>query len=235
MAIYSLDELRNTAPPDMRQMPDELLLCKYAERKGLDVNEVAVRLKLEQLTPIYCDRELAIESVKTYHLPLGGLSAGLFVGLSFSIILFVGKHFFKKIKRKTFISDLIRSAIVSCGFGLMLGVVSMINHPVYISLLIAILWGAVIGLFGILCSSVVALRRSKKIITDLKFLVFQSIPRIRGRKDPKIWHQIAEEIRDGKINSGMWFQALSQSNGDEQKAKSLYMRLRYDELKASSF
>lgn len=52
--------------------------------------------------------------------------------------------------------------------------------------------------------------------------------------EDKIYDKIAKEIEDGDIQKGLWTRAKAQSNGDENQVESIYIKLRFDQLKEKS-
>ena len=55
--------------------------------------------------------------------------------------------------------------------------------------------------------------------------------------DREIYNQVAQELYAGKIDSGLWTKAYSNTGGEKQKAEALYIKYRacvlQDELKMS--
>ena len=45
-----------------------------------------------------------------------------------------------------------------------------------------------------------------------------------------IYEFISEEIDSGKIKKGVWTKALSEAEGDENKTKAIYIKLRFEKL-----
>lgn len=54
--------------------------------------------------------------------------------------------------------------------------------------------------------------------------------RQKNQKIEEIYHQIAVEIENGKQHKGLWTQALETSEFNEDKARSVYLRLRYQSI-----
>ena len=50
--------------------------------------------------------------------------------------------------------------------------------------------------------------------------------------DEQIYQRVADEIRTNGPREGLWLKALTQSLGDEHKAKFVYTKLRVDQLKS---
>jgi len=50
----------------------------------------------------------------------------------------------------------------------------------------------------------------------------------------EIFSKIADEIRSGNTDQGLWTQAFAECDGDEPKTKALYIRLRYAQLSAGA-
>ena len=52
--------------------------------------------------------------------------------------------------------------------------------------------------------------------------------------DTPFYRAVAEELRSGKIDDGLWLKALVESQGDEKMAKIQYTKLRVTELQAQA-
>lgn len=48
--------------------------------------------------------------------------------------------------------------------------------------------------------------------------------------EEKIYEEVAQEIAEGKLKAGLWAKALAQTDGDEQQARSTYIRLRFQNI-----
>ena len=48
--------------------------------------------------------------------------------------------------------------------------------------------------------------------------------------EEKIYEEVAQEIAEGKLKAGLWAKALAQTDGDEQQAKSAYIKLRFQSI-----
>ena len=57
--------------------------------------------------------------------------------------------------------------------------------------------------------------------------VEESIERLA---EEKIYEKVYEEVASGVKREGLWFKALSESDGEETKAKALYVKLRVRSL-----
>ena len=49
--------------------------------------------------------------------------------------------------------------------------------------------------------------------------------------DEELYELISEEIESNNTKKGLWTKAFSESEGDEQKAKALYIKHRFDQIK----
>ena len=49
--------------------------------------------------------------------------------------------------------------------------------------------------------------------------------------EEEIYELISEEIESSSTKKGLWTKAFSESEGDEQKAKALYIKHRFDQIK----
>ncbi|SVC32335.1 uncharacterized protein METZ01_LOCUS285189, partial [marine metagenome] len=49
--------------------------------------------------------------------------------------------------------------------------------------------------------------------------------------EEEIYELISEEIESNSTKKGLWTKAFSESEGDEQKAKALYIKYRFDQIK----
>lgn len=52
--------------------------------------------------------------------------------------------------------------------------------------------------------------------------------------EEKLYEKVASEIQEGAIDQGIWAKALSESNGDKNRAESIYIKLRVNKLKDKS-
>ena len=48
--------------------------------------------------------------------------------------------------------------------------------------------------------------------------------------EEKIYEEVAQEIAEGKLKAGLWAKALAQTDGDEQQAKSAYIKFRFQSI-----
>ena len=49
--------------------------------------------------------------------------------------------------------------------------------------------------------------------------------------EEEIYELISEEIESNNTKKGIWTKAFSESEGDEQKTKALYIKYRFDQIK----
>ena len=54
---------------------------------------------------------------------------------------------------------------------------------------------------------------------------------IANARDEAVYEQVAREIDSGDLRPGLWVKALAAANGDEQKAKAEYVRLRAAQIR----
>ncbi len=48
--------------------------------------------------------------------------------------------------------------------------------------------------------------------------------------DEKYYQAVADELREGRINDGLWTKALARCQGDENKTKATYIQWRVEQL-----
>ncbi len=51
-----------------------------------------------------------------------------------------------------------------------------------------------------------------------------------SEKEEQMYEQVAREMDDNKIDKGLWTKAYSDSEGDDMKTKTLYIRYRVEKL-----
>jgi hypothetical protein len=230
MPIYTLQELRQTAPEKMRNMSDGALLCEYARQKNLSVNEVADYLGAIEFAPLDCGRELHWEDIKNYKLPISGGEWGLFVAIGFSLIWYFAKRIGRNVEATNHRRLIYLSLIYSVAFGLGLGIVSAINKPIYMVFSITVASSVLLFLFFFACGYLsVAIKNGN---VNQAVGVFVSHIRLRafGRKDKAIWKKIAAEMDSNFVDQALWMRSLSLANGHEDAAKAIYIKLRFDEI-----
>ena len=49
-------------------------------------------------------------------------------------------------------------------------------------------------------------------------------------QDDKFYEEVAKELLDGSVQAGVWARAFSDAEGDKEKAKAIYIRLRVQQL-----
>jgi len=49
--------------------------------------------------------------------------------------------------------------------------------------------------------------------------------------EEQLFEQVAQELSKGEMRVGLWTQALANSNGDEEKAKAIYIQYRVQSIK----
>ncbi len=65
------------------------------------------------------------------------------------------------------------------------------------------------------------LRQAKK---DSQFPTFS--PHKPFMQDDKFYDEVAKELLDGNVQAGVWARSFSEADGDKEKAKAIYIRLR---------
>lgn len=53
-----------------------------------------------------------------------------------------------------------------------------------------------------------------------------------GQPDYTIYGNIGREVKEEDMSLPVWTKAYSEANGDKEKAKAIYIRLRYEQLKS---
>ena len=48
--------------------------------------------------------------------------------------------------------------------------------------------------------------------------------------DDKYYEQVAEELRENRIQDGLWTKCIAKSQGDDNKTKALYIQMRVEQL-----
>ena len=59
------------------------------------------------------------------------------------------------------------------------------------------------------------------------FSVFNKVKKI----DKEIYHLISIEIQEGRVEEGLWTKAIADAAGENDKVESIYINLRYEDLK----
>ena len=49
-------------------------------------------------------------------------------------------------------------------------------------------------------------------------------------QDDKFYNEVAKELLDGQIQAGAWARAFAEAEGDKERAKAIYIRLRVQQL-----
>jgi len=58
-----------------------------------------------------------------------------------------------------------------------------------------------------------------------------SVPKSKRFKDEKIYSQVLSEIESNDYRKGLLAKALSEANGNEEKSRAIYIKLRYQSIK----
>ena len=58
-----------------------------------------------------------------------------------------------------------------------------------------------------------------------------SAPKSKRLKDEKIYNQVLSEIESNDYRKGLLAKALSEANGNEEKSRAIYIKLRYQSIK----
>ena len=74
------------------------------------------------------------------------------------------------------------------------------------------------------------LKPEKKIVESK----IESAPQTESYIDEEKFYELAyDEIESGNLKKGLWAKAFSEAEGDEKKAKALYTKYRFDQIKDS--
>ena len=63
------------------------------------------------------------------------------------------------------------------------------------------------------------------------FSVFNKEKKIDKVLEKKIYHLISIEIQEGRVEKGLWTKAIADAAGENDKVESIYINLRYEDLK----
>jgi hypothetical protein len=82
-----------------------------------------------------------------------------------------------------------------------------------------LVWGG-LGIAVILASG---------LVKDAKQAVGEKVKEI-NKTEEELFEQISNELENNQINKGLWTKAEAESDGDENKVRSIYIKLRHQKL-----
>ena len=87
--------------------------------------------------------------------------------------------------------------------------------------------GNVVGVLAVFAISIFI---AHFILSKICYLAL-SAPKSKRFKDEKIYSQVLSEIESNDYRKGLLAKALSEANGNEEKSRAIYIKLRYQSIK----
>jgi hypothetical protein len=230
MPINSLDQLRANAPEGYKIFPDDALICLYKRDLKLDLpdGQVFDYLNVEQ-RPILlnCDQVIHLHS---FFLP----KSFYVVGFTTLFILLVGLLIYRSLNKKIPVRSKFNLGFKLGLLGVFVSVVllipNLLRFDVVTALTYTVGWFLItvplLFLFGFVFHEV-----KEADIAGVSHFFFIKINKIiNRRKSREVWLKISEEMDSGVLDKALWSQCFARAEGNEPKAKSYYMKARYDQL-----
>lgn len=225
MTIYTLEQLRNTAPIALKNLPDDVLICHYMKSVGGD-QDAFQYFGVEK--PLIFSCETLVDLYDVY-LPANGLVSGAVAAAGFAAAIILYKFFANRSKNVQH-GAAIKLAAMAGAFSILIGTASLFRYNVITALSIFLVWSVVTVPTFFAVGYVFRAFKSGGFSGLLKKIRGQLIQEKKLRDSPAIWLQVSNEIEAGSIDKALWAQCLAQAGGDEAKTKSDYMIKRYDQL-----
>ena len=67
-----------------------------------------------------------------------------------------------------------------------------------------------------------------------EYLKREAIHKDRGNKDEKLYATVWRELEEGTFDNGLWARLLAEYDGNEEKTKADYLRIRVERLKKTA-